>query len=197
MSRGRFVARRTVFLLSLAAALAFVLAVGVRSGKATLPGPGGGACSGQYGGMSASRTLDGTVVSATWCWNAGEEITSVTWSQYEENPWPLTGYCPWQIKDVSQSAYMWQFKATETLDPEWYSGCPVSACWAYYTLKATIWTPPSPNMGLTDTGGGDYGCACPIICPASRNVSAPYRFQLGNLGLGVSPRVRRFAQHLR
>lgn len=156
-TRG-FAARRTMFLVSLATALALVLALGASAGKATLPGPGGGACAGYYGGMSASRTIDGTVIQATWCWNAGDEITALWWSQSQQSS--FNGNCAQGIAVDTQSNYQWQFNANETLTSNWTQNCSheVEACTVSYWIKATVWAPPNPNMSAATLSGPTTTC---------------------------------------
>lgn len=169
MSRERSTGRRLASLIAIAAALVVSSATAAPSARSagfaktashvsagrTLASASGAACT------SATRTLDGTTVHANWCWNAGQELTSLSWSQSQENPWPQTGYCRWQLKVTGQSAYMWQFSANETLASEWYSGCPTSACWAVFYLKAAVTTGPSATMSMGQTQGPDYGCLVP------------------------------------
>jgi hypothetical protein len=107
---------------------------------------------------SASRTIDGTIIHAYWCWNAGAELTSLTWTNTQENPWPENpGYCPAGFRgSVKQSAYLYQFNANETLTSWWHpSGQPncgqLDTCWTWFGLKATVWGPPNPGIGVTQT----------------------------------------------
>jgi hypothetical protein len=118
----------------------------------------------QIGCNSASRRLDGTIVHAYWCWNEGEELTSLTWTNTQEDPWPQTGSCPDGITDVKQSpiAPTYVYNANETFTTLWWdksaAGCGGGgSCWQSYDLKATVWAPPNPGIGVSETNS-DTGC---------------------------------------
>jgi hypothetical protein len=149
--------------LSVAAALAFVLAIGAGGAKATLPPPGG-SCA--YKGMSATREIDSTVIQATWCWNAGDEITAIYWNQYQENFYQgHSDICAWKTKVTGQSAIaptLWTYKATESLASLWTDpACGNPAGTWEFDLQATVWAPPNPGMSAAQTDANFYALGYP------------------------------------
>jgi hypothetical protein len=155
VSRDGFARRRVVFLLSLAATVIMILAVGAGGGLATLPGPGGGVCGGSAGGATASKTIDGVKANTTWCWDSAGNLTYLTWGLSQASTWgPYTSA---GLDTDNTAGGLGQHTASKTFTANWVSGAVGNFCYQQNNYWIHV-VGGSSTLDFVETGAsGDCG----------------------------------------
>lgn len=89
----------------------------------TVCGPG--ECGGTVGCYNAQQSIDGTTVTAHWCWNAALNLTDVSIGISQSNCFNLCEYVKSGTAVQTQSGGLGQRTFSETFTSQWFSGTQV------------------------------------------------------------------------
>jgi hypothetical protein len=137
-----FASRRVIFLLSVTTALVLAVSVGAGTANATTVG-----C------FNASKTVDGTTLSAHWCWNASLNLTDLAWHISSAESWQGMGYD--QTEQGTKTGGIGYHTASDNFAVDWNS----SGCGYISMYQVAFWAHVvggSTTLDFVATGNGGY-----------------------------------------